>query len=125
MDEIWIAPHAITRFCQRILDIGNVYAEGNARIVAEAHCAAAGLEYEAVRKMIATPKVKAELSMGKAQCRERHFTAIFDGGNIITILPAKAKKPGGVGGKIYERKEGKRERARQDRRNKQKQFAKM
>jgi hypothetical protein len=91
MDAIWIAPHAVTRFCQRILEIGNVYVDGNARIVAEAHCAAAGLEYEAVRKMIATPKVKAELSMGKAQCRERLFTAIFDGGNIITILPAKAK----------------------------------
>jgi hypothetical protein len=120
MDAIWIAPHAVTRFCERILETGRIYAEGNARIVAEAHCAAADLDYETVRNLILTEKVRAELSMGKAQCRERLFTAIFEGGNIITILPAKAKKPGGAGGKIYERKEGKRERERQDRRNKAK-----
>jgi hypothetical protein len=29
-DTIWIAPHAVTRFCQRILDTGRVYAEGGA-----------------------------------------------------------------------------------------------
>jgi hypothetical protein len=58
--------------------------------------------------------------MGKAHCTERFFTAIFDQGAVVTILPAKAKKPGGRIAKIYERKEGKRERARQDRRNKAK-----
>jgi hypothetical protein len=82
-----VSLHAVTRFCQRVLDVTELPAGGSRSPLeqAERHCAAVNLTVVQVQAMILTPKVCLEFAMGRPQSHNELFCAIFKHGVIATV----------------------------------------
>lgn len=81
-----VSAHAVTRFCQRVLDVPVITGIKSGWDEARAHCEAVPLTVDQVRTMILTPKVLAEISMGRDRIATDHFTVVVDDGVIVTVM---------------------------------------
>jgi len=82
-----VSMHAVTRFCQRILDVPAMAGFATAKEEAKAHCRAAGLSVDKVKSMILTDKVKAEIALGRFHIKEAMFWAVVRDRMVATIKP--------------------------------------
>lgn len=88
----FVTLHAVTRFCQRVLDVSGVRQAPNAALEAEWHCQRLNLTINQVRAMILTSKVCLEFAMGKHHSANDVFCAVFVDGVISTVYsPGQAE----------------------------------
>ncbi len=96
--RVRVSYHAVTRYCQRILDVTVPWAVDplSPKEIAEAHCLTAEMSIEAVRALIMVPAVQSASLAGITHVRVEDFVAkLGKNGIVVTIQepPAKRTKP--------------------------------
>lgn len=77
--------HAITRFCQRVLDVPEIVDCADPHAEAVAHCEAANLSMETVVGFILEPRIVAAVRLGLDRYKVNDWVAMISRGRIITI----------------------------------------